>query len=160
MKKIWKSRRNNEAVSPVIATILMVAITVVLAAVLYVMVLGINTGVGQNIVISFTKSSTSTNWTLDTISVSGTTQLAKADCNILVKKADGTTGMAQVVLSTMTSGTYYSGVRWLESGATTTAQAQVNAGDSITLDRTIYLIGSTVVITSLDGKNTYASVTI
>ena len=38
MKQTWK--RNNDAVSPVIATILMVAITVVLAAVLYVMVIG------------------------------------------------------------------------------------------------------------------------
>ena len=40
MKKMWKMRKNKEAVSPVIATILMVAITVVLAAVLYVMVMG------------------------------------------------------------------------------------------------------------------------
>jgi len=40
MKKIWAVRKDAEAVSPVIATILMVAITVVLAAVLYVMVLG------------------------------------------------------------------------------------------------------------------------
>jgi flagellin-like protein len=37
MKKAWK--KNDEGVSPVIATILMVAITVVLAAVLYVMVI-------------------------------------------------------------------------------------------------------------------------
>ncbi len=40
MKKIWAVRKDSEAASPVIATILMVAITVVLAAVLYVMVLG------------------------------------------------------------------------------------------------------------------------
>ena len=40
MKKNWAIRKDAEAVSPVIATILMVAITVVLAAVLYVMVLG------------------------------------------------------------------------------------------------------------------------
>lgn len=40
MKKIWK-QRSEEGVSPVIATILMVAITVVLAAVLYVMVIGL-----------------------------------------------------------------------------------------------------------------------
>jgi flagellin-like protein len=40
MKKLWAIRKDSEAVSPVIATILMVAITVVLAAVLYVMVLG------------------------------------------------------------------------------------------------------------------------
>ena len=39
MKK-WLNRKNEEAVSPVIAVILMVAITVVLAAVLYVMVSG------------------------------------------------------------------------------------------------------------------------
>ena len=39
MKKIYKKRK-DDAVSPVIATILMVAITVVLAAVLYVMVIG------------------------------------------------------------------------------------------------------------------------
>jgi flagellin-like protein len=39
MKKIWAIRKDAEGVSPVIATILMVAITVVLAAVLYVMVL-------------------------------------------------------------------------------------------------------------------------
>jgi flagellin-like protein len=40
MKKTWAIRKDSNAVSPVIATILMVAITVVLAAVLYVMVLG------------------------------------------------------------------------------------------------------------------------
>ena len=40
MKKIWKMRKDGKAVSPVIATILMVAITVELAAVLYVMVMG------------------------------------------------------------------------------------------------------------------------
>ena len=42
MKKIWKVRKDREGVSPVIATILMVAITVVLAAVLYVMVFQID----------------------------------------------------------------------------------------------------------------------
>jgi flagellin-like protein len=47
MKKIWKIRKNSEAVSPVIATILMVAITVVLAAVLYVMVMGFTPGGGS-----------------------------------------------------------------------------------------------------------------
>lgn len=41
MKRTWKKRAEDEGVSPVIATILMVAITVVLAAVLYVMVMGI-----------------------------------------------------------------------------------------------------------------------
>ena len=53
MKKIWKMRKNREAVSPVIATILMVAITVVLAAVLYVMVMGFGTTGNQTPTGSF-----------------------------------------------------------------------------------------------------------
>lgn len=47
MKKTWTVRKDSDAVSPVIATILMVAITVVLAAVLYVMVLGFGTNTSQ-----------------------------------------------------------------------------------------------------------------
>lgn len=46
MRKVYK-KRNEDAVSPVIATILMVAITVVLAAVLYVMVIGMSEGSGD-----------------------------------------------------------------------------------------------------------------
>ena len=43
ISKQFAKRRKDSAVSPVIATILMVAITVVLAAVLYVMVGGVHT---------------------------------------------------------------------------------------------------------------------
>lgn len=60
MKKSWK---NKSAVSPVIATILMVAITVVLAAVLYVMVMGFGGSNTSNLTGSFSKvekSSTTT----------------------------------------------------------------------------------------------------
>ena len=56
MKKIWAIRKDAEAVSPVIATILMVAITVVLAAVLYVMVLGFGGTSTQTPTSSLTKS--------------------------------------------------------------------------------------------------------
>jgi len=55
MKKIWAIRKDAEAVSPVIATILMVAITVVLAAVLYVMVLGFGGGGTQTPTSSLSK---------------------------------------------------------------------------------------------------------
>jgi len=54
MKKMWKFRKDSRAVSPVIATILMVAITVVLAAVLYVMVSGYGGGDTQTPTGSFT----------------------------------------------------------------------------------------------------------
>jgi flagellin-like protein len=46
MRKVYK-KRDEDAVSPVIATILMVAITVVLAAVLYVMVIGMGGGTSK-----------------------------------------------------------------------------------------------------------------
>lgn len=54
MRKNWKDRKG---VSPVIATILMVAITVVLAAVLYVMVMGFGgDSAGQAPTVSTTKN--------------------------------------------------------------------------------------------------------
>lgn len=56
MKKIWKMRKDSKAVSPVIATILMVAITVVLAAVLYVMVMGFGGPSNTNPVASFSQA--------------------------------------------------------------------------------------------------------
>src|SRR5437870_13008032 len=60
-------RKDEAAVSPVIATILMVAITVVLAAVLYVMVSGLLTPTGQGTRVmggNIGRSGEGTNWTL------------------------------------------------------------------------------------------------
>lgn len=59
MKKVWCYRRPGiDAVSPVIATILLVGITVVLAATLYVMVFGFGLGSSNTPpVASFTKVS-------------------------------------------------------------------------------------------------------
>lgn len=42
-------RGNNEGVSPIIATILMVAVTIVLAGVLYVMIIGMGGGSNENL---------------------------------------------------------------------------------------------------------------
>ncbi len=49
MKKLWKAKNDKEGVSPVIATILMVAITVVLAAILMVMVMGMTDGPAEDV---------------------------------------------------------------------------------------------------------------
>ena len=59
MKKMWKMRKDKSAVSPVIATILMVAITVVLAAVLYVMVMGFGSNGGATPTASLQTTQTS-----------------------------------------------------------------------------------------------------
>ena len=66
MKKMWK--KNTKAVSPVIATILMVAITVVLAAVLYVMVMGFG-GSNTTQAPAVTLSKTTTGGTAIVISI-------------------------------------------------------------------------------------------
>src|SRR3989442_5495400 len=61
-------RSDREGVSPVIATILLVAITVVLAAVLYVMVSGLLTPVGngpQIIGVVLSKTGDGKNWSLE-----------------------------------------------------------------------------------------------
>ncbi|MGD1061267.1 MAG: type IV pilin N-terminal domain-containing protein [Methanomassiliicoccales archaeon] len=71
MKKIWKTRRKTEAVSPVIATILMVAITVVLAAVLYVMVMGFGGGSTQTPTGAFSSTRTGSGaYTVTLLSIS------------------------------------------------------------------------------------------
>jgi len=56
-KMSWLVRNKSEAVSPVIATILLVGITVVLAATLYVMVFGFGANTNTPPVADFTKSS-------------------------------------------------------------------------------------------------------
>src|SRR5256885_4548522 len=61
-------RSDREGVSPVIATILLVAITVVLAAVLYVMVSGLLTPVGngpQIMGVVLSKTGDGKNWSLE-----------------------------------------------------------------------------------------------
>jgi flagellin-like protein len=83
MKKIWAIRKDSEGVSPVIATILMVAITVVLAAVLYVMVLGFGgtsstpginvlrkSSVGTGFKVEFTAPTAEVKWSDVTIQLS------------------------------------------------------------------------------------------
>jgi len=90
MKKIWSIRRKTEAVSPVIATILMVAITVVLAAVLYVMVMGFGGGGSNTPTASFAQNRNSAgNYTCTVLSIS-TNTVKFADTLIVVTPAGGT----------------------------------------------------------------------
>ena len=84
MKKIWKLRKNAEAVSPVIATILMVAITVVLAAVLYVMVMGFSGGGASTPTASWSQTKTAAgNYSFSLLSISKNDVLY-TDVNVVV----------------------------------------------------------------------------
>ncbi|UCE91998.1 MAG: type IV pilin N-terminal domain-containing protein [Methanobacteriota archaeon] len=72
MKRVWAFRKDAEAVSPVIATILMVAITVVLAAVLYVMVLGFGGTSTTTPTATYSKSTISNGQTITIVSITKT----------------------------------------------------------------------------------------
>jgi flagellin-like protein len=152
MRKVWAKRKNEEAVSPVIATILMVAITVVLAAVLYVLVLSL-INVDHHIgAIVLEKGSTTTNWTLKVVSMTGTTQASLADVYILVQYPDMSVALSGRPISDMVPGTYYNGVRYVDA---MTAD-NLNAGDYFTLDRSLFGIGTTVSLLDSGGTTTYA----
>ena len=108
MKRAWIIRRDEEAVSPVIATILMVAITVVLAAVLYVMVTGVippEAGVDPRVTFG-SPASIDGNWK---ISVDGTDR-SESISNYKVLVMNGTTvviaatGLENCVSSACTGG--------------------------------------------------------
>jgi flagellin-like protein len=130
-------RKDDKAVSPVIATILMVAITVVLAAVLYVMVSGLITGPGaQKPLVTFS-SVTKVNAVTWTFTVASA-QPAVAVSNYRVNFGIGTNTGSAVNMGTngvnttvtMTAGTPATvGVKWTDLGGT----GQVKGGDIITI---------------------------
>ena len=95
-------RKNDEAVSPVIATILMVAITVVLAAVLYVMVSGLisTPQTSQQIGAAVSRSGDGTNWIITFTSVpSGLAQTTTYFS--LTTSSGGSTAVTSVPLSSL-----------------------------------------------------------
>jgi flagellin-like protein len=119
-------RKDEEAVSPVIATILMVAITVVLAAVLYVMVSGLITSPGSTpkaIGAGISRSSDGTNWVVTLSSVP--TGFSNSTVSLGVVTAAGTPNVTATALSSYAA----------------TKTPAVTAGDRITLMITYYASG-------------------
>ena len=111
-------RKNKEAVSPVIATILMVAITVVLAAVLYVMVMGFGGTSGNTPTATMTYQKTAAG--TYTFTVAGVTRndIKTTDVTIVISPSAGVTSTPTyagtyigagdtIVFSGLTSGTLY-----------------------------------------------------
>jgi flagellin-like protein len=109
MKKTWKLRKNAEAVSPVIATILMVAITVVLAAVLYVMVMGFSSGGGSNtpsIALTKTAEPTAGNYRISIVSITSTT-VKQTDITIIVTPTITASGWTKSGATYLGAGDYF-----------------------------------------------------
>jgi len=130
--RVHAIRRDESAVSPVIATILMVAITVVLAAVLYVMVSGFLPPIGGNkplVAFDTTVTPSSGNATLEIASAS---EPPRSPSNYRVNLEVGAVAGGAVAMPTTTGafvlvdvgGTTYQ-VQWTDIGGGGT----VNAGD-------------------------------
>jgi flagellin-like protein len=156
MKKIWAMRKDGSAVSPVIATILMVAITVVLAAVLYVMVLGLGTTGTITPTIGTNKGSTSTAVTWTVSAISGGSNILKTDVYVQVKYAsNGTFAITTTLLSTAstTHGFLYSSASgtglYISVGDTFSLSktAGFTQGDTLTLVQTSAATGQYCVLT-------------
>lgn len=133
-------RKDEQAVSPVIATILMVAITVVLAAVLYVMVSGLITGPGATkpfVTFSTASKSNSNTETFAIASASPAVGPTNYKVNFQIGTATGTavafpatSGTAGGVSITVGSNTVR--VNWTDIGGENT----INAGDVFTVSWT------------------------
>ncbi len=137
-------RKDEDAVSPVIATILMVAITVVLAAVLYVMVSGLITGPGnapKSIGATISVSSDGTNYIVLFTSVPLNT--ANSTVSISISTASGGTALAATPLN---SAAALQTAHIVYSPATTTGSLAAN--DKILIQVSSYPSSDTVTLTS------------
>ena len=137
MKQTWK--KNNDAVSPVIATILMVAITVVLAAVLYVMVIGFG-GTDTTTPAGQWNASKAIDQTTGELEFGKfTTDVAPIDIKIFVE-ANGT-AVGEISIPSNTAAAPQT-MTWTSAPGTATAEyydyspsgGLINAGDTITLE--------------------------
>ncbi len=148
-------RKDEDAVSPVIATILMVAITVVLAAVLYVMVSGLITtpttpssGWGINL----GKSGDASNWTLSFTTIPASTLLTNVF--ITVTNPAGAALVSNIPLSQIASSTTsspnggYQYVYLTPLSTTAPPNTPLSAGDVVRLAVNHYQTGCTVSITA------------
>ncbi len=155
MKYVRLIRKDENAVSPVIATILMVAITVVLAAVLYVMVSGLLTGPGTGpraMGVNIQASSDGSNWTV-TVQTTPAGE-TPAGTFILIRSVSGTVQLQRKAFSLVTWAT--DKVVFQKADTTTT---NLGPGDTLLISRTVYISGSQIEISDAAGVLTTRSLT-
>ncbi len=146
-------RRDEEAVSPVIATILMVAITVVLAAVLYVMVSGLITSPGSTPkTIGISVTSSGGNWIMTMTSVPAGMTASTTFLSITTNA--GVANFTSTALSALSTGS--NGIKYQPA---TTTQTQLSPGDSILVSNTIWTSGYRVQLTN-SGNIVYGPTTL
>jgi flagellin-like protein len=138
MKRVWKK---DDAVSPVIATILMVAITVVLAAVLYVMVIGFGGTGGSTPAGSWTECKATSNVTGELRFGAFTSDVQPLDIKIFVTVDGAPGGDITFPSNTGSTSLTWNGAPIGDDGTVMKASyfdynpegGQINSGDYITL---------------------------
>ena len=146
-------RKNEEAVSPVIATILMVAITVVLAAVLYVMVSGLITSPGntQKLIVG-TVTISGGNWIVTFTSVPA--GITPASVSVSVTTSAGvSTNVTAVALSALSFAT--NGMKYQAAGTT----GNIAPADSLLISQAWWAAGYRVTMTN-SGQIIYGPTTL
>ena len=113
--------KEDKAVSPIIATILLIAITVVLAATLYTVLGGFTKGLSSgNPTASASFTGSAANYSIDFTSVSGNVSMSSLTLQI----SNGSSPVLSVNLAgTYASGSYTTGVGTVHPTSTTTASA-------------------------------------
>ena len=151
MKALRLIRKDESAVSPVIATILMVAITVVLAAVLYVMVSGLISGPGgtpQALGVSVSQSTDGANWIM--VVSSAPSGKAYTATTLAIFKPDGSNNLTATALSSLATAT--NGCSLSKANSASTA---VSVGDRILCKTSWYVTDASYQVS--DGTTILAS---
>ncbi len=149
MRKVYKKR--DDAVSPVIATILMVAITVVLAAVLYVMVIGMGDvdDIASPLGLSDAGRTTST-FTMLVASAPDGAMVAGTQFSFTHDNVVGTIVSATVYDASGVVAAYWSGGTWVYNGTLDQDNLEYNPGMKITIQTVTDGVsnGDTLIISS------------
>ena len=154
--KKFAKRMKDSGVSPVIATILMVAITVVLAAVLYVMVSGFTHSPGTANSAGLSVSNSGTSWVVSVDKVSSS-NLALSSLTIEITNGTTTWTYTGAAFSTPTSPTGAPTLSFVNINSGTT----LAAGDSFSFSSSAgHYIASGGTFEIVDGNSVLASITV
>lgn len=148
----WKSRKEDDSVSPVIATILLVAITVVLAAVLYATIssMGINTTTAPP-VVGTSRSTTATDWVFTVTAISGGRTILQSDVYVQLKNSTGFVITTEPLLNA--SGTH--GFKYVPGNS----DAFLEVGDVFLLSKD-YTVGTIIMFVNPTATGQYALITV
>ena len=170
-KKIGKMWKDTTGVSPIIAVILMVAITVVLAATIYVWVSGFGGGSGSNIALTLKQDSHGWYNSSGGGNYSGTWTTAP-----IINTTTSNAGIVMFTVQAVNGNPGYENLQFkingnianVEDGQGNTMSGAVNSGDKICVyynDNTIYtgedsIVGQTLTITDLNSGSVIYSASI